>query len=74
MKFKLKKKYVFYALFLLMLAFLFWLFGRSVVADGCSLSLNACLLKGKVDSFWGQMGNGVMCTFGNLGCLFGNLF
>ena len=74
MKFKMKKAYWFYLIFILIIVFFVWLFTRSATADKCSLQLNACLLKGKVQSFFPRMWSGIVCTFNNLGCLIRQLF
>ena len=74
MKFKMKKAYWFYLIVILIIAFFVWIFTRSATADSCSMELNACLLKGKVQSFFPRMWSGFVCTLKNIGCLIGQLF
>lgn len=74
MKFKMKKSYWLYLLIILIVAFLVWIFTRSTMADSCSVQLNACLLKGKVQDFFPRIGSGFVCTMKNIGCLIGQAF
>ncbi|MBE6450206.1 MAG: hypothetical protein E7013_05945 [Alphaproteobacteria bacterium] len=72
MKFKMKKRHWFYLLLILFFVFLIWIFNRSVVADGCSVGLNACLMKSKAMAYpyW----EGFVCVWKNLNCLMASLF
>ena len=72
MKLKIKKRHWLYLILFLLFLFLIWIFNRTVVADGCSVSLNACLMKSKAMDYpyW----EGLVCVWKNLSCLIVSLF
>ena len=73
MKFNVKKKYIIYAVIIIVVLALALAYLRSGT-DMCTVSLEACMLKAKTHGFFGKIFLSVGCIFKNLWCVVTSLF